>query len=135
MKATLCRRFRAEGKRVPLTILFLILALSSSEVCFAERDEERAIRFVQEYGSDRGDKETISSVIDLYWITYKPNSKFGVDIRGWFSFQLREREFVVVYAYIEKELYEWKWEVSIEEGKIKPLDSMASAFIRMAEIF
>ena len=51
------------------------------------------------------------------------------------TFQVREREYVVVYAYIEKELYEWKWEVSMEEGKIKPLDSMAKGFMRMAEIF
>ncbi len=42
---------------------------------------------------------------------------------------------MVVYAYIEKELYEWKWEVSTEDGKIKPLDSMAKGFMRMAEIF
>jgi hypothetical protein len=134
MKATLGPRFHTKGKTFSLAISLLFIVLLASEDCFAERDEERAIRFVQEYGSDLGGKETIAAVIDLYWITYKPNSKVGVDIRGWFSFQLSEGEFVVVYAFIEKELYEWKWEVSIE-GKVKPLDSMAKGFMRAAEIF
>ncbi len=135
MKRTSRPRFRAKVKRDTLRILILILTVCISGICFAQRDEDRAIRSVQEYGSDLGGKETISSAIELYMITYKPNSKVGVDIRGWFSFQVREREYVVVYAYIEKELYEWKWEVSMEEGKIEPLDSMAKGFMRMAEIF
>jgi hypothetical protein len=135
MKMTSRQRFRAEVKRDAVPILILIITLCISEICFAQRDEDRAIRSVQEYGSDLGGRENIGSVIDLYMITYKPNSKVGVDIRGWFSFLVREREYVVVYAYIEKELYEWKWEVSMEDGKIKPLDSMAKGFMRMAEIF
>lgn len=111
-------------------ILVLIIAGPSQ----AQQKDTQAIRLVQEYGKNIGGTETIESLVGLVMITMKPNSEVGINILGWYAVMTEKNKYRVFFAYIERELQKWSWEVELPEKRVVPLDSMASGLCRMAEV-
>jgi hypothetical protein len=132
------RDFRKNLGRVlfsPFLFILLIVISFFPQVSLADDNESEAVKAVQEYGGDKGGRETIASLIEIYMLQMKPNSEVGVNIRGWYSIHLDDTTYLVVFSYIERQLEEWKWQVQMKDKKIKPLNGMAASFSRMAEIF
>jgi len=131
---SLMRFHNARRLSLSATLILILISLLS-RFSIAGDNETKAIKMVQEYGKNSGGRETIESLINIYMIHKKPNSEVGVNIRGWYSIQLKDATYLVFFSYIERELEKWKWKVQIDKRKIKPLDDMAKSFLIMAETF